>query len=123
MLKVVKLLWKIWWWQFRYKDEWTPEITDKFDWFVNIRSIQDELLVWTWFGSFINWEKPFEDVNENKCDPSNAFMSLHHHEEDLALKSPVTTDKRGLRLFMALKRFSKLDKNNSDWLLFWLGER
>ena len=41
-------------------------------------------------------------------------MSLHHHEEDLALKSPVTTDKRGLRLFMALKRFSKLDKNNSD---------
>ena len=37
------------------------------------------------------------------------FMSLHHHEEDLALKSPVNTDKDGLRLFMSLKRFPKLD--------------
>ena len=37
-------------------------------------------------------------------------MSLHHHEEDLALKSPVTTDIDGMRLLMLLKRFSKLDK-------------
>ena len=40
-------------------------------------------------------------------------MSSHHHEEDLAIKSPVTIDKGGLRLFMSLKRFSKLDKNSS----------
>ena len=50
-------------------------------------------------GWSISWEKPFEDVNEYKCDPSIVFMSLHHHEEDVALKSPVTTDKDGLRLF------------------------
>ena len=30
-------------------------------------------------------------------------MSLHHYEEDLALRSPVTTDKDGLCLFMSLK--------------------
>ena len=30
-------------------------------------------------------------------------MSIHHYEENLALKSPVTTDKDGLRLFMSLK--------------------
>ena len=47
-------------------------------------------------------------------DPSIVFMSLHHHEEDLALKSPVTTDKDGFRLFMSIKRFSKLDKNKSN---------
>ena len=39
-------------------------------------------------------------------------MSLDHHQEDLALKSPVITDKNGLHLFMSLKSFSKLDKNN-----------
>ena len=30
-------------------------------------------------------------------------MSLHHYEGDLAFRSPVTTDKDGLRLFMSLK--------------------
>ena len=112
-----------WWWQFGCKDEWTPEFTDKFGWFVNIKSIQEELFVWIWFGSFINWEKPFEDVSKYKCDPYVVFMSLHYHEEDIALKSPVTTDKDDLRLFMSLKKFSKLDKNNSNWLLFWPRER
>ena len=91
-------MWTIWWWQFGRKDEWTPEFTDKFGWFANIKSIQEEMFVLIWVGSFINREKPFEDVNEYKCDPSITFMSLHHHEEDIALKSPVTTDKDGLRL-------------------------
>ena len=108
---------------FECKDEWTPEFTDRFGWSVNSKSMQEELLVWIWVGSFVNWEKPFEDVNEYKCDSCVVFKSLHHHEEDLTLKSPVTTDKDDLRLFMSLKRFSKLHKNNSDWLLFWLDER
>ena len=116
-------MWTIWWWQCWCKDEWTPEFTDRFGWFVNSKSIQEELFVWIWAGSFINWEKLFEDVNEYKCDPSIVFMWLHHHEEDFTLKSPVTTDKDGLRLFISLKKLCKLDKNNSDWLLFWLGER
>ena len=48
-------------------------------------------------------------------------MPLDHHEEDLALKSPVITDENGLRSFMSLKSFSKLDYSNS--ILFWLAER
>ena len=102
-------MWTIWRLQFRYKDEWDPEFTDRFGWFVNIKLIQEELFVWIWVGSYFNWEKPFEDANEYKCDTSIVLMSLHHHEEDLALKSPVTTDIDGMRLLMLLKRFSKLD--------------
>ena len=104
------------------KEELTPEFPNKFVWFVNIKSMQEEVFVWIWVGSFINWEKPFEDVDEYKCDPSVVFISWHHHEEDLALKSAVTIDKDSLPLFISLKRFSKLGQNNSDWLLFWLGE-
>ena len=74
--------------------------------------MQEELFVCILVGSFITWEKPFEDVNEYNCDPSIVFVLLHHYEEDLALKSPVATDKDGLLLFMSLKRFSKLDRNN-----------
>ena len=113
----------IWWWQFRCKDEWTPEFTDKFGWFVSIKSIQEDLFIWIWTGSFINWRKPFAEVDEYKCDPSIMFMLLHHHEKDLALTSPVTADKDCLRLFKPLKRLSKLYKNNSNWFLFWLGEQ
>ena len=51
------------WWQFVWKDEWASEFTDKFDWFVNIKSMQEELFVSIWVGSFINWEKPLEDVD------------------------------------------------------------
>ena len=118
-------MWTIWRLQFRYKDEWDPEFTDRFGWFVNIKLIQEELFVWIWVGSYFNWEKPFEDANEYKCDTSIVLMSLHHHEEDLALKSPMTTDIDGMLLLMLLKRFSKLDKTTqiANWLLFWLRER
>ena len=66
---------------------------------------------------------PFGEVSENNLDPSIVLMSLDHHEEDLALKSHVITDENGLRSFMSLKSFSKLDKNKSNSILFWLGER
>ena len=56
-------------------------------------------------GSFINWESPSEDVSENNFNPSIVSVSLDHHEEDLELKSPVTADKDGLRLFMLLEKF------------------
>ena len=40
-------------------------------------------------------------------------MLLDHQEDDLALKLPVITDKYGLRFFMSIISFSKLDKNKS----------
>ena len=50
-------------------------------------------------------------------------MSLDHQDEDLELKSPVTTDKDDLRLFMSFKKFSKLDRNESNSSVLWLGEQ
>ena len=50
-------------------------------------------------------------------------MSLDHQKKDSALKSLVTTEKNGLHLFMLLKSFSKLDKNELNSSSFWLGEQ
>ena len=108
----------MWRWQFGCKDAWTPEFTHRFGWLVKVKSVQEELLVCISVGSFINWGNPFEEVSENNFDPSVVSISLDHHEEDLALKSPVITDKNGLCLLMLLKSFSKLDKNKATVTLF-----
>ena len=73
-------------------------------------------------GSYINWEKSFEDVNENNFNPFLVFISSDHQEEHLELKSPVVTDKDGLQLFISFKSIWKLDKNASNLSLVWLGE-
>ena len=46
---------------------------------LNIKSMQEELFALVCVGSFINWKKLFEDVSENKFDPSVVLMSLHHY--------------------------------------------
>ena len=58
-------------------------------------------------------------MSENNFNPSIVSVSLDHQEEDLELKSSVTTDKDDLRS----KRFSKLNINESNSLVLWLGER
>ena len=73
-------------------------------------------------GSFINWEKPFEDVNENNFNPSLAFISLDYQEEHLELNSPVITDKDGLRFLILFKSIWKLDKNVYNSSIVWLQE-
>ena len=99
-----------------------PEFTERFGWSVKIKSVQEKLLVFVCVGLFINWWNPFEEVRESNFEPSVVLMSLCHHKEDLALKSPVIADKGGLCLLMSLKSFSKLDKNKLNSLLFWVGE-
>ena len=88
--------------------EWTPEFIDRLGWSVKNKSRQEELLVWICVGSFINWEKPFEEAVENSFVPSAVLISLGHQEEDLALKSPVITDKNGLRLFISIKKIFQI---------------
>ena len=108
----LKLECTIWWWQFGWRDAWSAELTDKFGWPVKSESMQEEIFAWMCVFSWINWVKPFEDVRENKFNPFVvALISLDHQEEHLELKSPVTTDKDGLRLFMSFKSFWKLDEN------------
>ena len=101
----LKLECTISWWQFGQRDTWKPELTDKFGWSVKTKSIQEELFAWMCVGSWINWEKPFEDISEKKNKPSAVLISLDHQEEHLQLNSPVTTDKDGLLLFMSFKSF------------------
>ena len=85
----MKLEWTIWWWHFGYNDAWTPEFTDNFGWSIKIKSIQEELLVCKWVGSFINWENPFADVNESNFSHSEVLMSSDQHHDVLALKLSV----------------------------------
>ena len=40
-------------------------------------------------------EKSFEEISENNFDSFVVLMSLYHHEEYLALKSPVIIDENG----------------------------
>ena len=61
--------------------------------------------------------------NASSFDPSVVLISLGHQDWDLALKSPEIIDNAGLRLFMSLNSFWRLDKNQSSLLLLWLGER
>ena len=70
---------------------------------MNVKSIEEELFSWMCVGSFISWEKPFEEVNENNFNPSLVFISSGHQDEHLQLKSPVITDKDGLQLFISLR--------------------
>ena len=48
-------------------------------------------------------------------------MCLHQQEKDLQLNLPVVTEKDGLCLFMSFKKFSKLDRNESNSSVIWLG--
>ena len=50
-------------------------------------------------------------------------MSVEHQKDGLALKLPPTTDKHGLRYFISIVSFSKLDKNKSNSSLLWLGKQ
>ena len=90
---------------------------------VNIKLTQGEFLGCICVGSFINWSNPFVDVSEYNFNPSVVLISLDLQEEDLALKSPVNTDRDSLRLFMSLNRCWKCDINESRSSSFWLGER
>ena len=67
--------------------------------------------------SFISWEKPFEEDNASTFGPSIVLISLDHQDWDLALMSPVIIDNAGLQLFVSLRSFSRLDKNESNSLL------
>ena len=90
---------------------------------MKIKSIHEVLFVRMCIGSFINWESRLEDVSENNLNPSIVSESLDHQDEDLELKVPITADKGGLPLFMLFKKFAKLDKNESNSSVLWLGEQ
>ena len=64
---------------------------------MKIKQIHKVLFVSVCVGSFSNLDSPLEDISENNFNPSIVSVSLDHQEEDLELKSSVTTDKDDLR--------------------------
>ena len=105
------------------KDVWIPELTERFGWYIKIKSMQEELRLCIWFGSFIICWNPVQDVNESNLVLSMVLISSDHYEEDLALKSPVTKVNYGFRLFIPRSSFSKFSKKWLNSSLVWLGEQ
>ena len=95
------------WWQFGCKDAWAPVVTDQFGWSVKIKSLHEKLFVCICGGSLrkpIWWSKWVKFLSFCCIDV------LTHHEEDLALKSPVITNKVLFYLIQASKRFGLIDR-------------
>ena len=113
----------IWWWHFTWSEGWTSLSTAKFGWSVKIRSIHDDELGNKWVGSEISHCKPCIVVRDSICVPSWDVTSSGHHDLDLALKSPSIIVKEGLNCLIWFRSLSKLDKNSSNSVIDWLGDR
>ena len=108
----------IWWWQFLWSEGWTPLLTTKFGWSVNIRSMQAEEVRSRWVGWDINWCKPWIVVKEWILEPSYVVISSKHQDLDRPLKSPSITKKDDFNCFTLFSSLSKLVNNSLNSLLF-----
>ena len=76
-----------------------------------------------WVGADINCFAPYKEVMFSNIVHSSAVVSLTDHHFDLVLIShQVISQKRGSKIFILIKSFSKLlikDWNSSD---VWLGD-
>ena len=68
----------IWWWELRYKDEWTLDSVIKFGCEVDIRSMHEEKDSNICVGSSITWYKPNWDEIFSIGLPSLVVMSSLH---------------------------------------------
>ena len=112
----------MWWWQFDWSEEWTPDFITKFDWVVKIRSIHEDEPPTMCVGSFIicsnlNWE-----VTLSILETSYVLVSLLYKKLVFELKSPRTTVRKGLFTITVSRRNAKLLINDSKSSWDWLGE-
>ena len=98
---------------------------DSYVWSVKIRPIQDDNheLGSKWVVSEISCCKPCIVVRDSICVPSWDVTPSSHHYLDLALKLPSIIVKEGLNFLIWFRSLSKLDKNSSNSVLDWLGDR
>ena len=76
-----------------------------------------------WVGSDISCGSSCTVVNESMSVPSGDVMSSGHHDLDLALISPNIMVKDGCSCLTKLRYFSRFDKNSSNSVVVWLGDR
>ena len=100
-----------------------PDSITRLGWEINNRSIYEGESVKIWIGSLINCCKPNWHVIASILEPSLVVLSSLYQFNDLALKSPRTTNKYGLLLAILSKLSSKLSAKSSKVSDDWLGER
>ena len=66
----------------------------------NIRSMQENELLTIWVGLLIICLYPTDDVRVSISPSAELVISLLHHLEHLALRSPVMTEQIGSSLFI-----------------------
>ena len=86
----------IWWWQFEWSKEWTPDSRTKFGWVLKIRSIYDDESPIICVGSLINCSNPNWEVAPSILEPSYVVIPLLYQRLVFALKSPRATVRKGL---------------------------
>ena len=77
------------------KDGWRPESNSKLDCVVKIRSMHEKKYSKIRVGLLISWLRPNWDVRFSIVRPSKLLLSWLHQCFDFALKSPMTTIKKG----------------------------
>ena len=99
----------IWWWNFIWREGWTPLLIAKFGWSVKIRSIYDDYeLERKWVGSEINCCKPCIVVRDSICVPSwdvNIFRPPWYKS---SIKIAWCNCKRRSELFDMIQKFINL---------------
>ena len=118
----LSLQYVICWWHLGFRDECAPLSSTKFDWSVEIKSIQEVEVGRRWVGSVMSWWKSCKNVRASRRAPSTVVLSFFHQEEDLALKSPRIIVKRELDDAVVFKMSSKFDKKSSNSAVLWLGD-
>ena len=73
-------------------------------------------------GSFITWCNPYCDVTFSNAFPWEVVLSLQYQNLDFALKSPITTRRKGFLRDNFSKFNSKLSINVSKLSCDWLGD-
>ena len=104
------------------QDGCTLDSISKFAWDVKIRSIDEEELSKICVGSLITCCRPNCHVTFSIIFPSKLHLSFLYEFFDLALKSPVSTAKKGMFWTKLSKFNSSFSENFSNSSCDWLGD-
>ena len=76
-----------------------------------------------WVGSGLSYCKPCIVARDSIYVPSWDVTSSGHHDLDLTLKYSSIIVKEDLNCLIWFRSLSKLDKNSSNSVIDWLGDR
>ena len=113
----------IWWWQFGWRDEWTPDFITKFWWDVNIKSVQEKDSAKIGLGALIISCNPNCVVKASILAPPYNILSCLYQFSDFTLKSPKATITNEIWLVTSSIINSRLSEKWPNISVGWLGDR